>query len=136
MARVRLKTKLVLAISAMVFALVLGLSSIYITQLVRERINDTYDSGDVFAKQTYQVARGAMEVDLASTRVDSNDPAQVRAAVNDALQTDPGVNALMQSIVGYSPIIYDVAITDVDGKAVIHSDPDMIGRPMPLRPDF
>lgn len=136
MPRLRLKTKLVLAISAMVFALVLGLTSVYLAQLVRQRINDTYDSGDVFAKQTYQVARGAMEVDLASTPIDTDNPAQVRAAVADALQTDPGVNALMQSIVGYSPIIYDVAITDVDGKAIIHSDPDMIGKVVQPRQDF
>jgi signal transduction histidine kinase/HAMP domain-containing protein len=136
MPRLRLKTKLVLAISAMVFALVLGLTSIYLAQLVRQRIDDTYNSGDVFAKQTYQVARGAIEVDLAGTAAGAGDPAQLRTAVFQALQADPGVSALMQSIVGYSPIIYDVAITDTDGKAIIHSDPEMVGKVVQPRMDF
>ena len=38
MAGLKLKTKLVLAISGMVFALVVALSCLYVSQMVRQRI--------------------------------------------------------------------------------------------------
>jgi PAS domain-containing protein len=33
-------------------------------------------------------------------------------------------------------MIYDAAIVDVDGKAILHTNPDLIGKTVPNRPDF
>src|SRR5438045_7008590 len=43
---------------------------------------------------------------------------------------------MMDSIVGSVPIIYDAAIVDADGNAILHTDPDLNGKPVPNRPDF
>ena len=43
--RLRLKTKLVMAISAMVVALVATLSYIYVSQMLRQRVSEAYASG-------------------------------------------------------------------------------------------
>jgi len=72
--RFRLKTKLVMAISGMVLALVSVLSYAYLSQLVRQRINETYENGDFIAHQIYQVSRDALETDLSNTNVDENNP--------------------------------------------------------------
>lgn len=134
----RLKTKLVLAISGMVVAVVAAFSTIYISQLVRQRINETFNDADFVAHQIYHGTRQALELDYSSTRLDARNRTAMRAAVEETLQTDPGLNSLLQSIVGYSPTIYDVAVADADGRPLLHSDPEMPDRTsvLPQREDF
>ncbi len=64
----RLKTKLVIAITAMVVALVTALSYVYVAQLVRERISEAFDNGDFVAHQIFNGARQALELDLSQPR--------------------------------------------------------------------
>jgi PAS domain S-box-containing protein len=134
----RLKTKLVLAISGMVMALVVASSSIYVLQIVHQRVQDTYDNGDFVAHQIFFVTHEALEADLSSTQVDTGNPQAVREATEEILQTDPGLNSLMQSIVGYSRPIYDVAIAGPDGRALLHTDSmvALSGNPLPVRENF
>ncbi|MDT8070790.1 MAG: ATP-binding protein [Terriglobia bacterium] len=136
MPRLRLKTKLVLAMTAMVVALVGVLSWIYISQLMRQRIRETYQSADFIAHEVLSGARQALEIDLESTKIDLTDPKQVRAAVADILQSDPGLNSLLQSVIGYSPTIYDVSIVDEQGRAMMHTDASLIDKEMPNRRDL
>jgi len=134
--RLRLKTKLVIAISGMVLALVSILSYIYLSQLLRQRISEAYDDGDFIAHQIYQVSRDALEADLANAHIDENSPDALRKFIETSLQSDPGVNSLLQSVVGYSPNIYEVAIADVHGNALLHSVTDLEGKPLPHREPF
>jgi len=136
--RLRLKTKLVLAISGMVVALVVTFCSLYVLQIVRQRVQDTYDNGDFVAHQVFWMTREALEVDLTSTQIDTSDPRAVRQATEEILQTDPGLNSLMQSIVGYSRPIYDAAVVDADGRTLLHTDPTFAlkGDPLPVRESF
>jgi PAS domain S-box-containing protein len=136
MARIRLKTKLVLAITLMVVALVTTLSSIYLSHLVRQRVEEVYQGAQFVGHQIFHATRQALEVDLSDTTVDLSDPGGIRAAIEEVLSTDPGLNSLLQSIVGYSPTIYDVAIVDAQGRALLHTDADKIGRLVPERDDF
>jgi len=134
--RLRLKIKLVIAISGMVLALVSALSYVYLSQLLRQRISEAYDDGDFIAHQIYQVSRDALEADLATSRIDESDPNAVRAFIEKSLQTDAGVSSLIQSVVGYSPNIYEVAIADVHGNALLDSVSDLQGKPLARRPPF
>lgn len=134
--RFRLKTKLVIAISGMVLALVSVLSYAYLSQLVRQRITETYEDGDFIAHQIYQVSRDALETDLSNTNVDQNNPEDVRHFIEANLAEDPGINTLIQSVVGYQPSVYEVAIADVHGNALLHSVSDLQGKPLPSREPF
>ncbi len=136
MARIRLKTKLVLAITLMVMALVSTLSSIYLSHLVRQRVEEVYQSAQFVGHEVFHATRQALEVDISETKADLSDPAALRAAIEEVLTTDPGLNSLLQSIVGYSPTIYDVAIVDPQGRALLHTDADKIGHLVPERDDF
>ena len=136
MSRMRLKTKLVLAISGMVFALVAAFSYLYVSRLVRQRTAEAYDSADFVAKEIRESAREATQVDLSSTFANESDPKQVEAVLDEALKTDPGLNTLLQSVVGYSPTISDAAIADVRGRAIVHTDPAAIGTQLEQREDF
>jgi len=136
MARIRLKTKLVLAISGMVFALVAVFSYLYVSHLVRQRTNEAYESAAFVAKQVRESAREASQIDLSTTFVNANDAKQVQAVLDQALQTDPGLTTLLQSIVGYSPTISDAAIADVTGRAIVHTDPSAINTRLEPRDNF
>lgn len=136
MPRIRLKIKLVLAISGMVFALVAVFSYLYVSHLVRQRTNEAYESAGFVAKQIRESTREASQIDLSSTFVDANDPKQVQAVLDQALQTDPGLATLLQSIVGYSPTISDAAVADVTGRAIVHTDPSAINTQLEPRDNF
>ncbi len=136
MARIRLKTKLVLAISGMVFALVAMFSYLYVSHLVRQRTAEAYDSAAFVAKEMRESAREASQIDLSSTFAEANDPRQVQAVLNEALQSDPGLTTLLQSIVGYSQTIYDASIVDVNNNAIVHTDTTAIGTTVEKREDF
>src|SRR5271169_2101904 len=136
MGRIRLKTKLVLAISGMVVALVALFSYLYVSHLVRQRTTEAYDGAAFVAKQIRESAREASQVDLTNTFAETSDPKQIQAVLNEALQSDQGLNVLFQSVVGYSQTIYDAAIADVDNRAILHSDPAAIGNQLEKREDF
>src|SRR5271165_248194 len=136
MARLRLKTKLVLAISGMVFALVAMFSYLYVSHLVRQRTAEAYDSADFVAKEMRESAREASQIDPSGTFAGTNDPKQVQAVLNDALQNDPGLSTLLQSIVGYSQTIFDASIADINDNAIVDTDTNAIGKTLEKREDF
>jgi PAS domain S-box-containing protein len=132
----RLKTKLVLAITAMVVALVGVFAYIYVSQTVRTRVNEAYIDADFVAHQVLNAARGALEVDLNPKKVDVNNPAAVKDAIKNSLETSPGLTSLLQSDVGYSPIVYDVSIVDTNNVSLLHTDSAQQGQQAPDRPRF
>ncbi len=120
----------------MVFALVAIFCYLYVSHLVRQRTAEAYDSADFVAKEIQESARQASLVDLSSAFVNENDSKQVEDVLEQALKTDTGLNTLLKSVVGFSPTIFDAAIADVNGRAIVHTDPLAIGKDVPVREDF
>jgi PAS domain S-box-containing protein len=134
---VSLRTKLVFAITVMVAALVGAFSYVYLSQLVRSRLFEAYNDGQFILHEIQNSAREVVDnTELGDTRIDMDNPQEVKKALRDALQSDPGLNTLLESIVGYSPMVYDVMITDEDGTAVMHSLPSLAGQKFAPRPPF
>jgi len=136
MGRIRLKTKLVLAISGMVFALVAVFSYLYVSHLVRQRTAEAYDSATFVAKQIRESAREASQADVATAFAETNDANQVKALLDKTLRDDPGLTTLLLSIVGYSQTIYDAAIVDVNNCVIVHTDSSLVGSKLDAREDF
>ncbi|HWH59684.1 MAG TPA: ATP-binding protein [Terriglobales bacterium] len=131
----RRRTKIVLLITFMVAVLVTGASYVYITQMLRQRIATVHETAMNLASQMAYLASNAAP-DLTSTRVDTNNPEAVRRGIAYYLGTDRDLNTLLDSMVGSFPAIYDAAILDSDGKALLHTDPNLIGTKVTDRPDF
>jgi len=134
--RLRLKTKLVLAITSMVVVVVATLSSIYISQIIKQRLDETYQNGEFVCLEIFDATRAALEADLDPERVNFDDPAALRDAVEESLQTDAALNTVLQSTVAYLPTIYDVSITDAENKAIVHTDGSAIGKVVLQREDL
>jgi hypothetical protein len=97
----RLKTKLVLAITAMVVVLVVVFACLYVSQIAGSRITEAYIDADFVTHQIFNNAREVMDnLDLNRSGIDPENAADVRLAIRDALESDAGLNNLLQSIVG------------------------------------
>jgi len=131
----RRKTQIVLAITFMVAALVCSFSYIYVSQILRQRVAYAHDSAAYLDSQLAYLVAKAVIPDLADTRVDTSNPAKVRRAIADYLATNLDLNTMLESVVDW-PMIQDAAIVDIDGRAILHTRPDLIGEIVPDRPDF
>jgi signal transduction histidine kinase len=131
----RRKAIIVLAITFMVTVMVTAFSYLYISQILRQRINNAYDNADYLTHELGYNADNDLP-DLSSTRIDTNDPAQVRRALTEYLQMDTNLLNNLQSDQYYWPFIYDVAIADSNGKTLLDTNTLMVGKPSPKRPDF
>jgi len=134
--KLRLKTKLVIAISGMVVALVVALLTIYVSQLVHQAVRDAYNSGNFVAHEIRHLAMQALEEDLESTKLKPITPEEFEQFAQESLTTDPGVGSLIESIIGYSPEVLDSAVVDTHGVAMMHSANEMIGKKMLARDDL
>ena len=131
----RRKTKIALAITFMVVVMVSAFSYLYISQLLRQRLNAASDIAQLLAQQIVYSASNAV-FDMSSTKVDTDNSKAVRKAIEGYLTTDTNLNDLLDSSVGNVPIVYDAAIMDMDGRALLHSNPDLDGKILTARPDF
>ena len=131
----RRRTKIVLAITFMVAVLVSAFSYIYISQLLRQQITTADATASNLTSNLAFLATKAAP-DLSSTRVDTSNPQAVRRAITYYLGTDRDLNNFLESVVGSWPMIYDAAIVDSEGNAILHTNPDLIGKRVPDRPTF
>ncbi len=132
----RIRLKLVLAITVMVSAMVIVLSALYLSQLLSERIQQSYRHTDIAAHQVVLAARAAVEHGTAHVALPPNDTAALNAAVERALQEDAALHLMLTSFIRYEPTIYDINIADSDGKILLSTDPLYQGHAMPHQPSF
>ncbi len=131
----RRKTIIVLVITLMVTAMVSAFSYLYISQILRLRIANAYETATSLTHQLAYAAGNAVP-DFSSTSVDTSNPAALSRALTDYVQTDVDLNNLLQSDPGDWRYIYDVSIVDINGKALLHTNASLLGKIVPPRPDF
>ncbi|HEY4045879.1 MAG TPA: ATP-binding protein [Acidobacteriaceae bacterium] len=132
----RLKTKLVLAISGLVFLMVCVLSWLFLDQLVEQRIAESYSSNEMVAHQILFATRQALERNMRGRGVNPNDPSALHAQIAEALRQDPGLTSLMNSAIAYAPTVFDVTIADSQGRGLASTEPDVLDKPLPVRPEY
>jgi PAS domain S-box-containing protein len=131
-----LKTKLVLAITGLVFLVVCTLSWIFLGQLLRQRMSQAYSANDMVAHEILFATRRALQTNIRGPYVDPNDPKALRSAVAEALRSDPALTALMNSAIRYSPTVFDVAIADSEGRGLLSTDPTNLDHLLPHRQEY
>jgi signal transduction histidine kinase len=132
----RLKTKLVVAITGLVFVVVTVLSWLYFGELLQQHIEQSYSATDIIAHQLQFATRLAIENGTRNQTINANDPVELRAAIAKALHNDPSLNALISSVISYSPTVFDIAIADGNGRAYLTTDPLQQDKMLPVRQDY
>src|SRR5246500_3055130 len=131
----RRKTIIVLVITLMVTSMVSAFSYLYISQILRLRIANAYETATSLTHQLAYAAGNAVP-DFSSTSVDTSNPAALSRALADYVQTDVNLINLLQSDPGDWRYIYDVSIVDTNGKALLHTNASLVGKIVPPRPVF
>jgi len=132
----RLKTKLVLAITALVFLIAGTISLVYIHQLIKAAVQQTYDTNRTVADQVWYALQQALETGLRNRTVDPNDPGELRALVAETVENDATLHATLDSLNRYVLTVYDINIGDSAGNTLLSTNPENQGKPLPGRPNF
>jgi signal transduction histidine kinase len=132
----RLKTKLVLAITALVFLIAGLLSLVYVFQLVHSAVQQSYDTNRMVANQVQYAVRNALETGLRDQKVDPNKPAELRNLAAIAVRDNAALQAVVESVNRYSLTVYDINIGDSQSITVLSTNPDNEDKPLPVRPNY
>jgi signal transduction histidine kinase len=118
--RLSVRAKQVAGVTTLVGAVVVVLSALHLSALMRVTLGENQARGELLANAVYQRAH------------------QVVAAGGDprvALASDGGVRAILESAV-YSPNVTYAAIADGASVAVAHTDPVAVGQTMAAQPEL
>ncbi len=132
----RLKTKLVLAITLLVFLIAGMLSLVYVSQLLHAAVQQTYDSNRMVANQVRLALQQALETGLKDRVVDPNNPAQLRGLAAEAVRENAALHAVVDSVNRYSLTVYDINIGDSQNSTLLSTNPDNQDKPLPQRPNY
>jgi signal transduction histidine kinase len=133
---VSLKSKLVLAITSLVFLVTMVLSLVYVNQLLQAVVTQSYETNVLVARQIRYALQLALENGLKDQQVDPNNKAQLRELVVPAVRNNSALQAVISSVNRYSPTVYDISIADTNGRALLTTGPNGDDNPIPVRPDY
>jgi len=132
----RLKTKLVLAITALVFLIAGLLSLVYVSQLLHTAVQQTYDTNHMVANQVRFALQNALEVGLKDRQVDPNNPDELRSLATEAVRDNAALQAVVDSVNRYSLTVYDINIGDTRQSTLLSTNPENEDKPLPARPNY
>ena len=132
----RLKTKLVLAISALVFLISGLLSLVYVSQLLHSAVSQSYETNQLVANQIRFALQKALETGLKDQKVDPNNPTELRELATSAIRDNAALQAVIESVNRYSLTVNDINIGDSLSNTLLSTNPDNEDKPLPVRPDY
>jgi PAS domain S-box-containing protein len=117
--RLSLRAKEGLAIAALVGLAVAVATALHLVTVARLGMDEATGTGALLAHQLFLQGSRAL--------------VGARGVPAEVLRRDPGMRALLDSMVGYSPTVVYAAITDPQGRALVHSNPAEVRRHLPPR---
>jgi signal transduction histidine kinase len=133
---VRLKTKLVLAITALVLLISGMLSLVYVGQLLHASVKQSYETNHMVANQVKFALQNALETGLKDRKVDPTKPYELGDLVTEAVRHNEALQAVLDSVNRYSLTVYDVNIADGKSRTLLSTNPDNQDKPLPSRPNY
>ena len=132
--QVRLKTKITLATTTLVLLVVGVNSAMYVVNLTRQVIRQANDRAQLVSRHIFFEAQNALADEAKSGAAPASDSAgDLRVYVQQAFDDSAPMASSIDAEVGYSPLIYEVSVTDVDGTVLVSSDKSLPGRTTPAR---
>src|SRR6202049_2943637 len=132
--QLRLKTKITLTTAALVLAVVGVNSPLSVINLTRQVIRQANDRAQLVSRQIFFEAQNALADAAKSGASPASDTAEdLRAYVQQAFDDSAPLASSIDSEVGYSPLIYEVSVTGIDGTVLVSSDKSLPGDAAPAR---
>jgi PAS domain S-box-containing protein len=126
--QLRLRTKLTLVMTGLVLLVVAAVSGVYFAQLLQQVLDQSERRAIEIAQSTFYQINGALqEAKSQGWRPESNALEDIRDYVAYALGASQGLQTQLQAAIA-SPGIYEVSITDHEGKVLASSDKSLVGK--------
>lgn len=130
----RLKTKITLITAFLVLAVVGVNSTLYVMNLSRQVIRQAQDRAQLVSRQVFFQAQQALaDAAKAGESPDSDSPEDLRAYAKKAFDESAQLSSSIDAQLGYSPLIYEISISDSKGTVLVSSDTALPGNPIPVR---
>ena len=131
--QLRLRTKLTLVMTGLVLLVAAVLSGVFAAQLLDQLLQATKDRASDLANQVFVQAQHALtDAAQQGLRPSSDSPQEIHDFVRHAFEIDEGLHTQLKAA-KENPLIYEVSITDQDGKVMISTDENLPGRFLPRR---
>jgi PAS domain S-box-containing protein len=131
--QLRLRTKLTLIMTSLVFLVVAVLSVVFLGQLLQQVLQETDKNAKDLAHYVFlQVQNALTDAANQGIRPSSTSPEDIHDYVRHSLEINEGLQAQLAAAIS-SPLIYEVSITDDDGLVLISSDKRLPGQFVPHR---
>jgi PAS domain S-box-containing protein len=135
--QLRLRTKLTLVMTGLVFLVVVVLSGVYFARLTGQVIQETNNRANELTQQVFaQAKRSLADAKQSGMKANSDTPEDRRDYVRQAFERNDGLTEAMQAPLGANPWIYDVMIVNKNGMVLASGDPQTPGTFVTLRPLF
>lgn len=132
--QLRLRTKLTLVMTGLVLLVVASVSGVYFVQLFEQVLDQSQSQAQEVARNTLLQVRGALKDTAAQGwRPESNAIEDVGDYVAYALSASQAFQAQLLTA-ERAPEIYEVSITDRDGKVLASTDKSLLGKVSLRRP--
>jgi len=132
----RLKTQLVLAITALVFLISGIISVVYVSQLLHADVEQSYTTNHMVANMVVYAVQDALQTDLANRTIDPNNPDELRNLVIQTVRNNPTIQAVVVSVNRYSATVYDINIADNRAITILSTNPENEDKPLPPRREY
>jgi signal transduction histidine kinase len=130
----RLKTKITLTTAALVLAVVGVNSTLYVLNLTRQVIRQADDRAQLVSRQVFFQAQVALaDAAKAGEAPASDTPEDLRAYAQKAFDESAPLASSIDAQLGYSPLIYEISISDTRGIVLVSSDKSLAGNAEPVR---
>src|SRR6202140_1247158 len=124
----RLKTKITLIMAFLVLAVVGVNSTLYVATLTRQVILQANQRAQLVSRHVFFQAQNALSESAKSGETPaSGSPEDLHAYVQKSLDESAALTSSIDAEVGYSPLIYEVSISEVNGTVLTSSDASQPG---------
>ncbi|MBZ5660378.1 MAG: hypothetical protein LAO08_08210 [Acidobacteriia bacterium] len=135
--QLRLKTKITLTMAALVLAVVGVNSTLYVMTLTRQVIRQANERALVVTHHVFFQIQTALADSAKEGKVPASDSAEdLRAYLQSSLEDSDSLKSSITAEMGYSPLIYEISITDANGMVLASSDLSLPEKQLPERTDF
>src|SRR3989454_9362517 len=131
--QLRLRTKLTLVMTGLVLLVAAVLSGVFAAQLLDQLLQAAKDRASDLANQVFLQAQHALtDAAQQGLRPSSDSPQEIHDFVRHAFEIDESLHTQWKAA-KENPLIYEVSITDQDGKVMVSTDENLPGKFLPRR---
>src|SRR5690349_19524331 len=135
--QLRLRTKLTLVMTGLVFLVVVVLSGVFFARLTGQVIQETYNRANELTQQVFaQAHRSVVDAKQSGLQAASDSPEDRRDYVRQAFERNDALTEEINTPISANPWISDITIVHKSGMVLASNDPQTPGTMVMPRPLF